>query len=138
MSNLEDHEAEQAEITAACEAGECDHEECGPKIPNRKRFGDLWSAKMLSDYRQDTAISEALVNDANIQPQDEPATGMRCPSCGNTERFIILTQRWAMHTAEGDDPDHEDLPDHDSDWDEYAACRCPECPKTGIVQEFQV
>lgn len=28
MSNLEEHEAEQAEITALCEAGECDHPEC--------------------------------------------------------------------------------------------------------------
>jgi hypothetical protein len=46
MSNLEEHEAEQAEITAACEAGECDHPEC--------------------------------------QPQDEPATGMRCPDCTKT------------------------------------------------------
>lgn len=30
MSNLEEHEAEQAEITAACEAGQCDHQECQP------------------------------------------------------------------------------------------------------------
>lgn len=29
MSNLETHEAEQAEITAACEAGECGHPYCG-------------------------------------------------------------------------------------------------------------
>ena len=28
MSNLEDHNAEQAAITAACEAGTCDHPEC--------------------------------------------------------------------------------------------------------------
>jgi hypothetical protein len=28
MSNLEDHMAEQDEITALCEAGECDHPEC--------------------------------------------------------------------------------------------------------------
>ena len=28
MSTFEEHEAEQAEITAACEAGECDHPEC--------------------------------------------------------------------------------------------------------------
>lgn len=28
MSNLREHEAEQARITAACEAGECDHPEC--------------------------------------------------------------------------------------------------------------
>ena len=28
MSNLEEHEAEQARITAECEAGECDHPEC--------------------------------------------------------------------------------------------------------------
>lgn len=30
MSNLEEHEAEQAAITAACEAGKCDHAECQP------------------------------------------------------------------------------------------------------------
>jgi hypothetical protein len=30
MSNLEDHDAEQAEITAACEAGICNHPECKP------------------------------------------------------------------------------------------------------------
>jgi len=28
MSNLETHEAEQAEITAACEAGTCGHVDC--------------------------------------------------------------------------------------------------------------
>lgn len=28
MSNLEEHDAEQAEITAMCESGECDHPEC--------------------------------------------------------------------------------------------------------------
>ena len=28
MSNLEEHEAEQAEITAQCETGACDHPEC--------------------------------------------------------------------------------------------------------------
>jgi len=28
MSNPEDHEREQAAITAACEAGECDHPDC--------------------------------------------------------------------------------------------------------------
>lgn len=28
MSNLEEHLQEQAEITAACEAGTCDHPEC--------------------------------------------------------------------------------------------------------------
>lgn len=28
MSNLAEHEAEQAAITALCEAGECDHPEC--------------------------------------------------------------------------------------------------------------
>jgi len=29
MSTLETHQAEQAEITARCEAGECDHPYCG-------------------------------------------------------------------------------------------------------------
>lgn len=28
MSSLEEHDAEQTEITAMCEAGECDHPEC--------------------------------------------------------------------------------------------------------------
>ncbi|WP_306150719.1 hypothetical protein [Roseovarius sp. MMSF_3281] len=28
MSTLEEHDAEQAEITAMCEAGTCDHPEC--------------------------------------------------------------------------------------------------------------
>ena len=30
MSNAEDHDAEQAAITAACVAGTCDHPECNP------------------------------------------------------------------------------------------------------------
>lgn len=30
MSNAEDHDAEQAAITAACVAGTCDHQECNP------------------------------------------------------------------------------------------------------------
>ncbi len=32
MSSLEEHEAEQAEITARCEAGECDHPDCWANI----------------------------------------------------------------------------------------------------------
>jgi hypothetical protein len=39
MSNLETHEAEQAAITAACEAGTCDHPDCaamGAMIASRE------------------------------------------------------------------------------------------------------
>lgn len=32
MSNLHDHEAEQAQNTAACEAGVCDHPSCGMDV----------------------------------------------------------------------------------------------------------
>lgn len=36
MSNLADHEAEQAQITAECEAVECDHPECHEETPARR------------------------------------------------------------------------------------------------------
>lgn len=48
MSTLETHEAEQAEITAACEAGTCDHPYCGLD------FAEIAGQIMEDDEAQDT------------------------------------------------------------------------------------
>ena len=95
MSNLETHEQEQAEITADCEAGTCEHPEC--------KAGEV---------------------------------GMICPSCGHVGSFMVVATNWGMVTAEGFDPDHQELPDRSTEWDQYAACMCPACKKSGIVEEF--
>lgn len=91
MSNLADHLAEQAEITAA----------------------------------HDTDAPEQI-------------EGMECPQCGQRECFHIAATVWGRHTANGFDSMDEGLPDHDSDWDQYAACRCPACAKSGIVEDFLI
>lgn len=96
MSNLEEHEAEQARITAECESGECDHAECG----------------------------------------ETEGMGMECPKCGQTGEFMIAATIWGMQTSEGFDQDDKRLPDHDSDYDQYAGCICPKCGKEGVVEDF--
>lgn len=65
------------------------------------------------------------------------AIGMVCPNCGNKSEFMIAATIWGMITENGFDQDRKELPDHNSDYDEYAGCICPECQKSGIVQEFQ-
>jgi hypothetical protein len=49
---------------------------------------------------------------------------------------MICANVWGMHTENGFDDEHEDLPNCDSDWDGYRACICPNCGKEGIVEEF--
>ena len=98
MSNLSTHLADQDAITAACDAGTCDHPE--------------HHAEQLDD--------------------------LKCPNCGQTEAFHIAATVWGRYTANGFDQDAEDLPNGDSDWDQYAACICPECHKSGLVEDFQI
>lgn len=86
MSNLEDHMAEQSEITAAFEA--------------------------------------------------ESLDDMQCPKCGQTEVFHIAATVWGAFTAQGFDMDAADLPSHDNDWNQYAACMCPKCQHTALVEDF--
>lgn len=73
--------------------------------------------------------------EAAQEPEDD--LGMVCPSCGHVGSFMVAATVWGMMSGEGFNQDHDALPDRDSDYDEYAACICPSCQKTGIVQEFQ-
>jgi len=72
------------------------------------------------------------------EEQPEQLDDMKCPNCGQTEAFHIAATVWGNFTADGFDPDAWGLPDHNNDWTEYDACICPQCKKTGIVQDFQI
>jgi len=71
MSNLEEHEAEQAAITGACEAGECDHPDCreestawhGLRCPECDKDHDLnvaftGTARLTVDGSEDNGAHE--------------------------------------------------------------------------------
>lgn len=67
---------------------------------------------------------------------DLSVEGMKCPKCGQRERLHIAATVWGEITAEGFNSLADGLPDHDSDWDQYAPCRCAACQKSGIVEDF--
>lgn len=72
MSNLETHEAEQAEITAACEAGECGHPYCGMGAAEiAQHFMDGGGA--LDDNRQRAARAYLAFTPAY---DDEPESAL--------------------------------------------------------------
>ena len=60
MSNLEEHDAEQAEITAICASGECDHPEC-------QEEGNHVSAVILPRV---TALLDSMADDTGADTPD--------------------------------------------------------------------
>lgn len=57
--------------------------------------------------------------------------GMRCPECGNHERFIIEAATSTMFEKDGSSDYGGDMT-----WDNDSYCRCPECDKEGEVADF--
>jgi hypothetical protein len=72
MSNLEDHDAEQAEITAACEAGTCDHPECKPSTWHQK-VKDLAIKTIIKDPEYCAIMSDFMYDRLKSQGVDIPA-----------------------------------------------------------------
>lgn len=60
--------------------------------------------------------------------------GVRCPACGQDDRFIITATVDCEVTDDGtsaDDGGHYD-------WDVDSPCRCPECGCHGKLHEFRI
>ncbi len=55
---------------------------------------------------------------------------IKCPKCGNEQRFRIRATILAIVTDDGTE-DYEDL-----DWNEESYIDCPACMKSGTVAEF--
>lgn len=119
MSSLEEHDAEQAEITAMCEAGECDHPEC-----HEQDFETL-IAVTVSAYAHVTV--PALNRDAALEKVRADAERRGRPSGDEPNVFDDITDaEWSSEcehrvvhiTAEGEETEHMcleltgDLRDH--------------------------
>lgn len=69
MSTLEEHDAEQAYITARCEAGLCDHDDC--KDPEGRAYMDeivdrsapRWAWEIIDETLDMDAVSSAFSGD---------------------------------------------------------------------------
>lgn len=85
MSNLETHEAEQAEIIAKCEAGECHHPKCHQGCRGAGHHDDLVAAlsglldqieQLVGMFHGDEAL-EAAILDAEAALADARNHGWR-------------------------------------------------------------
>jgi len=80
VSNLATHEAEQAALTALCEAGNCGHAECQPQTEyafDVKLFATI-RVKATSEAEARTLLNEYVnAADANFGawPNGDPITG---------------------------------------------------------------
>jgi hypothetical protein len=60
--------------------------------------------------------------------------GIRCPKCGNEDRFFIVATILADVTDDG-----ADIARHtDMEWDDDSHTRCPDCDRDGPLAEFRV
>ena len=57
--------------------------------------------------------------------------GIRCPNCGQEDRFLIT----ALITCEVTDEGSEPVGDHY--WDSAAFTHCPECEYQGTLKDFR-
>jgi hypothetical protein len=61
-------------------------------------------------------------------------SGVKCPQCGQEDRFLIFSTILAEVTDEGADVAHGS----DWHWDDSSMARCPECDRDGPLAEFRV
>ena len=65
---------------------------------------------------------------------DNCLKGIRCPECGNEDRFLIAATILADVTDDG-----ADIAAHtDMEWDETSATRCPNCGHAAPLATFSV
>jgi hypothetical protein len=63
--------------------------------------------------------------------------GIKCPSCGNEDRFIIAASVMAEVMDDGAElasPQYG----NGFEWDDESHCRCPECDLDGSLADFRV
>jgi hypothetical protein len=61
--------------------------------------------------------------------------GIRCPKCGQEDRFMIAANIIAEVTDDGADVASPHY-GNGFEWDEESYCRCPECNLEGKVKDF--
>jgi predicted RNA-binding Zn-ribbon protein involved in translation (DUF1610 family) len=57
--------------------------------------------------------------------------GVKCPDCGNEDRFFIAANVMVDVTDSGADVEG------DMEWDEKSFTRCPQCGMTGELRDFE-
>jgi hypothetical protein len=62
--------------------------------------------------------------------------GVRCPQCGNEDRFLIAANVTAEVTDDGADI-ASPLYGNGFEWDDESRTRCPECDRYGPIKEFR-
>lgn len=62
--------------------------------------------------------------------------GMKCPSCGESERIDIAATVWVRLTDDGTDADASHSGDHE--WGDDSPARCNDCDHVGTVKTFTV
>ena len=62
--------------------------------------------------------------------------GIRCPQCGNEDRFMITADVVAEVTDEGAEV-ASPLYGNGFEWDDSSMTRCPECDRDGPLKEFR-
>jgi predicted RNA-binding Zn-ribbon protein involved in translation (DUF1610 family) len=65
---------------------------------------------------------------------DNCLAGIKCPQCGNEDRFLIA----ATITADVTDDGANIAKNTDMEWDETSHTRCPDCGKDGPLAGFRV
>lgn len=60
--------------------------------------------------------------------------GIKCPQCGNEERFLIFATVLMDVTDGGAD----NADGSDTHWDDASMTTCPECDRDGPLAEFRV
>ncbi len=65
---------------------------------------------------------------------DNCLEGIKCPECGNEDRFLIVATIVAEVTDNG-----ADIARHtDMEWDEASSARCPDCGMAGPLAAFSI
>jgi hypothetical protein len=60
--------------------------------------------------------------------------GIKCPKCGNEDRFLISATIVADVTDDGADV----AEGSDFHWDDASMTRCPDCDRDGPLAEFHI
>mgnify|MGYP003627121586 FL=1 len=89
-------------------------------------------------------VEERILGDigedlTKLQRATAPASGLRCPSCGDGRRIAVCTPIWGMHDEFGTDihdGELKNLTGYDQDWRDDDDCRCPTCKHFGTVETF--
>jgi ribosomal protein S27AE len=67
-------------------------------------------------------------------PNENCLKGVKCPRCGNEDRFLIVVTILADVTDDGADT----ASNSEWDWNDASHTHCPECGETSLLSHFRV